>query len=600
MIAQRSIVTSLVLTVGCMGQVDDGAFSSADDALRQGECWVEPASPVVGSNYLIRATGLHSDRDAKVEVQDASGTRVFDLLTDGAGELSQSALSSQEGAAQVFISVLIGRAFREVAACNYAVISAQACGDGTCSGGAGEDCESCSSDCGSCPEPMPTCGDGSCDSDVGEDCNTCSADCGSCPEPMPTCGDSSCDSDVGEDCNSCSADCGSCPVSSGSSLTQDYGCRCDGSSDDSSCIQAALDDYRNWKNRTLSFPAGATCIGYQLDWSNANGSSSSRYVLQGNNATIKAPNGAPTTAGNWILMVDNGSWLLMDSLHFDGNRQNRAAQEMMNHNLVISSVEDMDLVNVHSNNGCNDNLYIKGETNAGSNKAEYSKRITVRDPIMRNAFRNNISVINCDECLIVGDGNGRNSSCQLTDAHGTMPEAGIDFEPNPTSAIPGISNSGVQGCYIARNGGRCVQTSPAGSSVGTFVRDNFIEDCRRDTLGCGAGVHGGHSDMRVEGNTLVNFQLSNTCRSLIDFPSTDGSGTSIVRNNEIRNISGVPDPGGIIYIHRYHGGSVTFEDNQMSNIGVSASGDWCGGSGTKTVRDNTVDGVTQSPNPGCP
>lgn len=53
------------------------------------------------------------------------------------------------------------------------------CGDGTC--GSGEDCGSCSNDCGSCPMDAGSgsyCGDGTCDS--GEDCGSCSNDCGSC------------------------------------------------------------------------------------------------------------------------------------------------------------------------------------------------------------------------------------------------------------------------------------------------------------------------------------------------------------------------------------------------------------------------------------
>ena len=70
------------------------------------------------------------------------------------------------------------------------------CGDGSC--GSGEDCSSCSSDCGTCTY----CGDWSCNGS--EDCSSCSSDCGSCFY----CGDGSCNN--GEDCSSCSSDCGSC------------------------------------------------------------------------------------------------------------------------------------------------------------------------------------------------------------------------------------------------------------------------------------------------------------------------------------------------------------------------------------------------------
>ncbi len=166
--------------MGQVGEGGDGSLTTSDGALREGQCWVEPASPVVGSSYVIEATGLHSDREAQVEVQDASGLRVIDALTSGAGALSATAVSSQEGAGQVRVSILIGQQFRQVATCAFMVVGAQSCGDGTCSSGAGEDCESCSSDCGSCPDPTPSCGDGTCDSE--ESCDTCASDCGACAD----------------------------------------------------------------------------------------------------------------------------------------------------------------------------------------------------------------------------------------------------------------------------------------------------------------------------------------------------------------------------------------------------------------------------------
>ncbi len=66
------------------------------------------------------------------------------------------------------------------------------CGDGKCNNG--ENCASCSQDCGGC------CGNGACDN--GENCSTCSGDCGQC------CGNGACD--FGEDCASCEGDCGIC------------------------------------------------------------------------------------------------------------------------------------------------------------------------------------------------------------------------------------------------------------------------------------------------------------------------------------------------------------------------------------------------------
>ncbi len=75
------------------------------------------------------------------------------------------------------------------------------CGNDECEMSDGEDCSTCSKDCGVCP---PKCGDGQCNG--GETCDSCSADCGEC------CGDGTCDGDGGEDCNTCPDDCDSCPA----------------------------------------------------------------------------------------------------------------------------------------------------------------------------------------------------------------------------------------------------------------------------------------------------------------------------------------------------------------------------------------------------
>ncbi len=81
------------------------------------------------------------------------------------------------------------------------------CGDGTCQ--PEEDCTSCPTDCGDCPD---LCGDGTCQ--LFEDCNTCTEDCG----PCYWCGDGYCD--VEEDCSTCPEDCGRCPLLCGDGLCE--------------------------------------------------------------------------------------------------------------------------------------------------------------------------------------------------------------------------------------------------------------------------------------------------------------------------------------------------------------------------------------------
>jgi hypothetical protein len=388
----------------------------------------------------------------------------------------------------------------------------------------------------------------------------------------------------------------------GSSLTAaPYNCVCDGKTNASSCIQSALNDHAKWKNRTLEFPQNGTCIAVSLQWNNPIGTANENYVLRGNGATLKAPDAHPVVSGNWILRLNQGRFLSIDDLNFDGNRQTRTPKETVAHSLFVFSSQDVLLHDVDSLDAVTDGIYVG--TSDQTNTATYPKRITIQNPIVRRAYRNNISIINCDNCHILGDGKGAQSSCQLTHANGTAPEAGIDFEPNKPSAMPGISNSRVEGCYVAQNEGRCIMLSSRGVPVGTIVRGNTMEDCRYEAPTCGAALTLGHKGALVENNVIKNFKIKPGCRSLIDFGANPEDTGATVRNNQIQDVSGLSSTNRILYIHGNNGGGHTFKNNTMTNIGVGASGDWCQQGGTvkpSDIADNKVDGQTQSPNPGCP
>jgi hypothetical protein len=77
------------------------------------------------------------------------------------------------------------------------------CGDGACDAASGEDCVSCTADCGACAM-AGACGNGLCMAN--ESCVSCPDDCGSCPG----CGDGLCSPSLGESCANCVLDCGMC------------------------------------------------------------------------------------------------------------------------------------------------------------------------------------------------------------------------------------------------------------------------------------------------------------------------------------------------------------------------------------------------------
>lgn len=117
------------------------------------------------------------------------------------------------------------------------------CGDGICYG---EDCSTCSDDCGACPY----CGDAECNGT--EDCNSCETDCGACP----VCGDGVCNGS--EDCESCADDCGACPI--GGAMCAP----CSGGSDCESglCLDDGAQTYctLSCNIKENNCPDGSTCI----------------------------------------------------------------------------------------------------------------------------------------------------------------------------------------------------------------------------------------------------------------------------------------------------------------------------------------------------
>ena len=117
-------------------------------------------------------------------------------------------------------------------------------------------------------------------------------------------------------------------------------------------------------------------------------------------------------------------------------------------------------------------------------------------------------------------------------------------------------------------------------------------------------MHLGFDDALIEDNVFRNIDIPSSCRALFDF-GAHGEGhlaRTTIRNNRIENIGGVPDIAHVFRIHPVNQGGHTIRDNTLVDVGVPENGDWClNGSATPSdIRDNTIDGALQDPNPGCP
>ncbi len=159
----------------------------------------------------------------------------------------------------------------------------------------------------------------------------------------------------------------------------------------------------------------------------------------------------------------------------------------------------------------------------------------------------------------------------------------------------------VDGCFISANYGTGILLHTATRPVGAEIRNNTFEGDRRTFRAtCGAAMHMGFDDATIEDNVFRNYDIDPECRALFDWGAGADPQTTLFRNNRIENIRFDAGATRIFRIHPVNGGGHTITDNTLVDIGPAEG--WCldGSSSPSEIRDNTVDGVTQSPNPGCP
>ena len=143
--------------------------------------------------------------------------------------------------------------------------------------------------------------------------------------------------------------------------------------------------------------------------------------LNGNGATIKC--GITSSIYTPTIAISNVSNVQITNLKVDGNMAAFAPAAEHKHGISIVTSTDVILRNVTLSSNKGDGVAI-----AGNNAKTCSKRITLDNVICNRNHRIGLSVMAC-QTLRVLHGSYSNSS-------GTLPQAGIDIEPNnPTDPI---------------------------------------------------------------------------------------------------------------------------------------------------------------------
>ncbi len=344
-----------------------------------------------------------------------------------------------------------------------------------------------------------------------------------------------------------------------------YNAAGDGITDDHDAIQDAIWDLRA-AGGTLQFTSGKTyIIGSGLTFNTFPADKTYLVTSSGTTkATIKVKDGSLLTWDHWGIRLSESRNVTLRNLTIDGNRDTRnPVQEYSGVDVLFidgasdgTRLENMNLINSPA-----DNLYIV---------VHYNQNQTIMTDFemhnckLDNGFRNNMSVISGANFKIIG--------CEFTNAKGTPPEAGIDFEPN--AGTDPYTNMLVEGCLFEGNANFGLELTYIVNGSGTsMIKDNlFVNN----------GLLIASKDNSIHNNIFVNqdhqHSFGNDTRDGIIYFHTDDtpSGNDVFNNYFYDN--NMPAGSHLIKFMYYSGNSNWVHDNYEYN--------------------NTVDGfVANSTNP---
>lgn len=115
-----------------------------------------------------------------------------------------------------------------------------------------------------------------------------------------------------------------------------------------------------------------------------------------------------------------------------------------------------------------DGLYI-GNSFRPDSPQNYCENVLVRNCFMTNNYRQGISIISAKDVVI--------EHCEISETKGTLPEAGIDIEPDQIDHR--IENLTIRDCRIFNNYGQAIQfaflyNSDASRDISVLVEDTYM------------------------------------------------------------------------------------------------------------------------------
>ncbi len=276
-----------------------------------------------------------------------------------------------------------------------------------------------------------------------------------------------------------------------------YGAKCDGTTDDTVAIAAALAG-----GGIVKFPPGTCRVKPATD-------DTAGIVVPSNTTLIFHPL-------TIILALtgyhdDPGAQRLFDIRNVSNVviYGNRATLQMLKaeyttgeqrHGVFISQSTNVSIYDLIVKDTGGDGFLIAGAVGNGGNPSE---NITLVNCTADNARRNGLAITHCINCKVIG-GEFKNTT-------GTSPQAGIDIEPNLTETIRNVELLGVRTSGNTSSGLKIVPNYMAtnqGSIYSVYVRD-FLSYQDGTTDNSAAGIFialrsGDATTYKVNGNIVVD------------------------------------------------------------------------------------------------
>ncbi len=137
-------------------------------------------------------------------------------------------------------------------------------------------------------------------------------------------------------------------------------------------------------------------------------------------------------------------------------------------------------------------------------RKRFNENIILKDLVLRDHYRQGISVISAQGLLI--------ENVEMSFTEGTLPSAGIDFEPNYSEER--LARCTLKNCLIASNGGAGISAALGALNEQSLPLDIRIENCTVAGNFCSLFIIGaGKTRGRIDfvGNTLRGLRLIPAC-----------------------------------------------------------------------------------------